>query len=154
MGDTHAERKYEKLSSLASLSHSGTLPRQTAQALEGFAHHMPWDSVRYDVEEEAVLKNNRILAFKTPNTTMQGGGGPRHAFRTAPNSWGVIATNRLEMEFVYQIGFDDGEAHTLNRHRYGPGVVDAEAGSVHVPAGGTVNVTLPPLTAEFWLEYA
>ena len=125
------------------------------QALEGFVKYMPWDSIRYSVDEQTLLKDNRILAFKTPNTTLTGGGGPRHAFKTAPNSWGVIVTNRKQLDaFTYEIGFDDGVAHTLKRHRYGPGLVDAAAGTVHVPAGKTVNATLPPLTAEFWLEYA
>lgn len=124
------------------------------QALHGFVKHMPWDCVRFSVGEETVLLDQRIMAFKTPNGTLTGAGGPQHAYTTPPNQWGVVATNRGPDEFTYQLSFDDGQPHTLQRHRYGPGQIDVPAGTVLVPADGYVNVTLPSTTAEFWLEYA
>ena len=35
-------------------------------ALRGFLEFMPWDSVRYSVEEDEVRKDQRIMAWKTP----------------------------------------------------------------------------------------
>lgn len=61
--------------------------------MAGFAKHMPWDSTRVDVVESEVNTDARIVAFKTPNTTLShGGGGPLHAYKTPPGRLGMWAT--------------------------------------------------------------
>jgi hypothetical protein len=47
-------------------------------------------------------------------------------------------------------------AHRTSSHqRYTPDDAgyNVSLGSIIVPAGGEVNITVPPLTIEFWLEY-
>ncbi len=112
---------------------------------------MPWNSVRYNVSESATLQSQRIMAFRTPAESGQG--GPLHA-DTPPNRWGVFLTNRYTVHnFTFVLNFDDDADHVLQGHRYAPNVIDVSAGSVKVPRGASVNITLLPQTVEVWLEY-
>ena len=131
-------------------------------ALAGFAKIMPWNSVRYDVAEATVNDDARIMAFKTPSDTLtHGAGGPLHAFVTPPDRIGVVlaygrdVNNATGASFTYTLGFDDGRPHTLNGYRFtsDDSGYNISLGSVTVPASGYADITVPPLSIEFWIEW-
>ncbi|MGV9269620.1 hypothetical protein ACWDRR_33770 [Kitasatospora sp. NPDC003701] len=118
-------------------------------AVAGFVKFMPWDSVRYHVDEphpsDGVLNplqnarfnpNQRIMAWKTP------GGKP------------VIAiTNRSATPYTYTI--DTGTSATFRGYRYGPttnqqGITNTNG--TYGKSGPTLELTVPPMSIEFWVR--
>eukprot|EP00041_Stephanoeca_diplocostata_P013581 m.238549 g.238549 ORF g.238549 m.238549 type:complete len:634 (-) comp19390_c0_seq7:142-2043(-) len=129
-------------------------------AVAGFAKHMPWESTRLYVVESEVNRDARIVAFRTPATTLsRGDGGPLHAFKTPPGRLGIILAYGQHAlpssNYTYGISINDGQSHVLNGYRYTPDAsgYNVSIGTVTVPAQGTINITLQALTIEFWLEY-
>ena len=130
-------------------------------AVAGFAKIMPWDSVRYDVTEETVEPDARIMVFKTPEGTLtHGHGGPLHAYRTPPGKIGLVLAYGRDakpgVNFTYTVAFDDNQAHTLNGYRFTPDAsgYNVSLGSKTWSAGGAgIDITVPPLAIEFWVEW-
>ena len=99
-------------------------------ALAGFLKHMPWDSRRYEVEEDVVRKDNRILVFKTPKG------------KTV-----IVLTNRSGKPFTFKI--QTGSKKKFKGYRYTPSSRQADAGNL---SGKAFTPTLPDLSIEFWVE--
>ncbi|MFD4577120.1 hypothetical protein ACFWNK_32195 [Streptomyces sp. NPDC058417] len=97
----------------------------------GFVKYLPWDSVRYMVDESARLENQRIMAWKTP------AGKPVFA-----------VTNRSATEsFTYTV--DTQTAAPFEGHRYGPSTNNLGLG---FKTGPQLTITVPPLSVEFWVR--
>ncbi len=104
---------------------------QNWNSVAGFVQYMPWDSVRYGVDESAVLQDQRIMAWKTPQ------GKPVFA-----------VTNRSSTSsFTYTV--DTQTAATFQGHRFGPAVNNQ---TLPTQTGPTLTLTLPPLSIEFWVR--
>ncbi|ALO05930.1 glucan endo-1,6-beta-glucosidase [Streptomyces venezuelae] len=104
---------------------------QNWNAVAGFVKYMPWDSVRYMVDESARLTGQRIMAWKTPS------GKPVFAI-----------TNRSKTDsFTYTV--DTQTAARFEGHRYGPSTNDQALGS---KTGPQLSITVPPLSIEFWVR--
>ncbi|MFD5388878.1 hypothetical protein ACFWMG_28875 [Streptomyces sp. NPDC127074] len=104
-------------------------------AVAGFLRYMPWDSVRYHVDEPRhadgkPYTDHRIMAWRTPQ------GDPV-----------FVVTNRSEDKpFTYRVDTQTKEA--FHGHRYGPSVNDMSIGTEHGPR---LTLTVPPLSIEFWV---
>lgn len=104
---------------------------QNWNGVAGFVTYMPWDSVRYHVEESTTHRDQRIMAWKTP------GGKPVFA-----------VTNRSSSEsFTYTV--DTQTAASFEGHRYGPTVNNQ---TLAAKSGPKLTITVPPLSVEFWVR--
>ncbi|MFF2042745.1 hypothetical protein ACFVVX_20165 [Kitasatospora sp. NPDC058170] len=105
-------------------------------AVSGFVKYMPWDSVRYHVDEPrhtdgAYYSEHRIMAWRTT------AGKPVFAL-----------TNRSATEpFTYTV--DTQTAAGFQGHRYGPATNDR---TLAAKTGPTLEITVPPLSIEFWVR--
>ncbi|MCL2730404.1 MAG: hypothetical protein FWE15_10325 [Actinomycetia bacterium] len=104
---------------------------QNWNAVAGFVTYMPWNSVRYAVDESAVLPDQRIMAWRTA------GGKPVFAI-----------TNRSTTDsFTFTV--DTRTAAPFQGHRYGPSTNNATIGT---RSGPELTLTVPPLSIEFWVR--
>lgn len=126
-GDTNSYGKYDDIE-----EGHWDYNYQNWNSVRGFLKHMPWDSVRYDVTEDEVRRDQRIMAFKTPEGRLV-----------------VALTNRSEdAAFSFQI--DTGVDAVFRGYRYTP---DSEDEIELEPlAGSQIRPTLPPLSIEFWVQ--
>ncbi|GAB3713402.1 hypothetical protein GCM10027598_20710 [Amycolatopsis oliviviridis] len=99
-------------------------------AVAGFVKYMPWNSVRYSVDESAKLGDQRIMAWKTPQ------GKPVFAI-----------TNRSTSAFTYTV--DTQTASSFEGHRFGPATHDLRLG---LKTGPSLTLTVPPSSIEFWVR--
>ncbi|MFE6748239.1 hypothetical protein ACFVGM_20480 [Kitasatospora purpeofusca] len=105
-------------------------------AVAGFVKYMPWDSVRYGVDEPrhtdgSYYADHRIMAWRTPQ------GKPVFA-----------VTNRSATEaFTYTV--DTQTAAAFQGNRFGPATNNQNLGS---KTGPTLEITVPPLSVEFWIR--
>jgi hypothetical protein len=104
-------------------------------AMAGFLRYMPWDSRRYEVAEDRLRPDNRILAFKTPEGKLA-----------------VVVTNRSGVPFTFRI--DAGIEGALGGYRYTPDEAGPEYRGVALGArrGPSIAVTVPDMAFEFWVE--
>lgn len=100
-------------------------------AVAGFVQFMPWDSTRLQVDEPSVLKDQRIMAWKTPQ------GKP------------VIALTNRSTTTSFTFSVDTGTAAGFSGYRYGPTTRQQSAGHQVGPA---LTVVLPPDSIEFWVR--
>ncbi|MED7949799.1 hypothetical protein [Streptomyces sp. BE303] len=103
---------------------------QNWNAVHGFVKYMPWNSVRYGVDESAVLPDQRIMAWKTAQ------GKPVFAI-----------TNRSNSPFTYTV--DTQTAAQFHGARFGPSTNNLALGA---KAGPQLTITVPPLSIEFWIR--
>jgi O-glycosyl hydrolase len=103
------------------------------RAIVGFLEKMPWDSVRYQVDEASTRYDQRILAFR------QGG---------AAGKLVVVVTNRGPSNYTYNISSGLSGA-TFRGYRYSPTDYAVDLGT---KTGGAINVTVPSLKIEFWVQ--
>ncbi len=103
---------------------------QNFHSVAGFLRYMPWDSRRYHVEEDVIRKDNRIMAYRTPQGKLV-----------------LVVTNRSATPFTFNIDLD--KARRFTGHRYTPKERDLPAGSL---SGKTIRPSVPPLAIEFWVE--
>ncbi|QKW07602.1 hypothetical protein HUT18_15675 [Streptomyces sp. NA04227] len=96
----------------------------------GFVKYLPWDSVRYMVDESTRLKDQRIMAWKTPS------GKPVFA-----------VTNRSATE-SFTFGVDTQTSGSFEGRRYGPATNNKALG---LKSGPQLSLTVPPLSIEFWI---
>ena len=99
-------------------------------ALAGFLKYMPWDSRRYEVQEDEIRNDNRILAFKTPDGKLV-----------------IVVTNRSGHPFSFKI--ETGSKNMFKGFRYTPGERNVPLG---VSNGQSLAPILPDLSIEFWIE--
>ncbi|OKI12754.1 hypothetical protein A6A07_18045 [Streptomyces sp. CB03911] len=105
-------------------------------AVSGFVKYLPWDSVRYGVDEPrhtdgSYYSEHRIMAWRTAT------GKPVFA-----------VTNRSATEpFTYTV--DTRTAAPFQGHRYGPATNDQ---TLPAKTGPTLEITVPPLSIEFWVR--
>jgi len=102
-------------------------------SIKGFIKLIPWNSVRIEVTEEQIELDNRILVVKTP----------------VQNKLIIVLTNRQNSTFTFNIQ-TGVQGSSFNGIRYTPQTADLEVGSQK--GRGTLAITLPPLSIEFWLE--
>ncbi|WP_199882063.1 hypothetical protein [Streptomyces sp. CB03911] len=105
-------------------------------AVSGFVKYLPWDSVRYHVEEPlhtdgSYYSEHRIMAWRTT------AGKPVFAL-----------TNRSATE-SYTYTVDTQTAAAFQGHRYGPATTDQ---TLPAKTGPTLEITVPPLSIEFWVR--
>lgn len=100
-------------------------------AIAGFLHHMPWDSVRLTVEEPQVLMNNRIMAWKTPDG--------RRVF--------AVTNRNTDSDFEFEV--DTVREGDFTGYLYTPYERDTVIGTV---SGSLLSITVAPQTIQFWVE--
>lgn len=104
---------------------------QNFNSIRGFLKYMPWDSVRYDVTEDQVRYDQRIMSYKTPDGRQI-----------------VAVTNRSTDYFKFNI--DMGKDSVYRGYRYTP--TDKDEIVLGVQSGSVINPVLAPLSIEFWVE--
>ncbi|MFF3402888.1 hypothetical protein ACFYW6_30810 [Streptomyces sp. NPDC002659] len=102
-------------------------------ALAGFLQYMPWDSVRYHVDEPKhsdgkPYTEHRIMAWRTPT-----------------NKPVFVVTNRAGKPFTYTV--DTQTKGDFLGHRYGPSTNNKSIGTKQGPK---LTLTVPPMSIEFW----
>jgi O-glycosyl hydrolase len=99
-------------------------------ALAGFLKYMPWNSVRYHVEEDVIRTDNRIMAFKTPNGKLV-----------------LVLTNRSGKPFTFTVA--TGINSRFKGYRFTP--QQRNVPLKQKPGTKLVN-TLTDLSVEFWVQ--
>ena len=92
---------------------------------------MPWDSRRYNVQEDVELHDNRIMAWKTPE-----------------GKFVVALTNRSDKWFEFDVNLD--KARTMKGYRFSRSGRDVEVGSN--AGSSSFSAKLKPWSIEFWVE--
>jgi hypothetical protein len=101
-------------------------------SMAGFVKHLPWDSVRLNVDEDEVRGDNRILAWRAPDGRL-----------------GFALTNRSGSAFRFRV--DAGKETAFQGWRYTP----LRAGiRLELAQGPELSVDVPNLAIEFWVESA
>jgi len=103
---------------------------QHYNGIAGFLAHMPWDSQRFEVEEDEVLYNQRIMAWKRPD-----------------GKFVFALTNRSNRPFEFSITMD--KVRSFTGHRYDEDELDITLSS---QSGSNHSITLEPWSIEFWVE--
>ena len=93
--------------------------------------YLPWNSVRYHVDEGLLSANHRIMAWRTPNGKL-----------------GLALTNRTTSPYTFDISVP-GTSRQFTGHRYDAGRADMTLARV---AGSTLTLTVPSYSIEFWIE--
>ena len=107
---------------------------QNWNSIRGFLKHMPWDSVRYDVTEDEVRTDQRIMSYKTPEGRLV-----------------IVLTNRAQ-DTAFTFNIDTGTDAVFRGYRYTPrGAEEIELAPL---SGSTISPTLLPLSIEFWVQDA
>lgn len=107
---------------------------QNWNAIRGFLKYMPWDSVRYTVDEDEVRYDQRIMAWKTPEGQL------------------VIALTNRSTDDAFQFDITTGLDATFHGYRYTPS--GKEEIALESQTGTTISPLLPPLSIEFWVQEA
>ena len=104
-------------------------------ALAGFLKHMPWNSRRFEVAEDVVRKNQRILAFKTLAEKLV-----------------FVITNRGDEPFAFNV--NTSKNASFKGYRYTPeeGGVDSRGVEIGVKSGEKFSVELQAMSWDFWVE--
>ncbi|MFB7673349.1 hypothetical protein ACFC26_18270 [Kitasatospora purpeofusca] len=107
-------------------------------AVAGFVRYLPWDSVRYHVEEPVhddgtPYRDHRIMAWRTPEG--------KQVF--------AITNRSATTPFTYTV--DTRTAAAFQGHRFGPTLHNRTLSTV---TGPTLALTVPPLSIEFWVRTA
>jgi O-glycosyl hydrolase len=100
-------------------------------AVAGFVKYMPWNSVRYHVDEATMSPNHRIMAWRSPAGKLT-----------------VALTNRSATGYTFDIRLL-GSSRQFTGYRYTASRADAVVGSA---AGTALRLTVPSLSIEFWVE--
>jgi len=115
---------------------------QNYNALAGFLAYMPWNSVRYDVNESSVSGDRRVMAWKTPAGKLV-----------------FAVTNRTGADSSYQVVLSSSKTFTGHLYDSTPrNQVQADntgqylGKPVGTITGTTLNLTIPNLSIQFWVE--
>ena len=102
--------------------------------IAGFLKYMPWDSVRYTVEEAQAKADNRVMAWKTPE-----------------GKFVVALTNRSADWYAFSITLDS--ARTFVGHSFDAGHLDRILDEKEVSAQGSVlTAKVKPWSIVFLVE--
>ena len=108
---------------------------QNWNAIRGFLKYMPWDSVRYTVDEDVTRYDQRIMAWKTPEGQL------------------VIALTNRDESNAFQFNLNTGlDGKTFHGYRYTPW--DHDEIDLGTKTGAQIDPTLPALSIEFWVQDA
>jgi O-glycosyl hydrolase len=105
--------------------------KQNWHSIAGFLEYMPWNSVRYGVDEATVRNDNRIMAWKTPQGKF------------------VIALTNRSSTNSFTFNIDVGGNRSFAGYRYTPSQANIALGARN---GTAIAPTLPPQSVEFWVE--
>ena len=96
---------------------------------------MPWNSRRYYVDEDIVRKDQRILAYMTPEGKIA-----------------YVVTNRSEKDFTFNIKTSDNMSKSFKGYRYTPENAgkDFMGEEIGLYEGNEIN--LPSMSWDFWVE--
>lgn len=100
-------------------------------AVAGFLKYMPWNSVRYHVEEGVMRPNQRIMAWRSPAGKLT-----------------IALTNRSSTPYTFDIALC-GSARQFTGYRYDATRANVNIGTV---SGAVLPVTVPSYSIEFWVE--
>jgi O-glycosyl hydrolase len=100
-------------------------------ALAGFLKYMPWNSVRFHVDEGFMSANHRIMAWRSPAGKLT-----------------IALTNRTTAPFKFDIAVL-GSVREFNGYRYDSTRANMTIGSA---AGAVLSLTVPSYSIEFWVE--
>jgi O-glycosyl hydrolase len=100
-------------------------------AVAGFLKYLPWNSVRYHVDESVIRPNQRIMAWRSPAGKLT-----------------VALTNRSSAAYAFDIALL-GSARQFTGHRYDATRANVNLGTV---SGVVLPVTVPANSIEFWVE--
>ncbi|GAA3455089.1 hypothetical protein [Dactylosporangium matsuzakiense] len=103
---------------------------QNFNGIHGFVKYLPWNSVRYAVDEATVRSDQRIMAWKTP------AGKLVFAF-----------TNRSTSTVSYTI--DTGSARVFQGQQYTPAARNTNLAD---KTGPVLTLSLSPTSLQFWIE--
>ena len=100
-------------------------------AVAGFLKYMPWNSVRYQVDEGVMRANQRIMAWRSPAGKLT-----------------FALTNRSTAAYTFKIALI-GLPRQLTGHRY-----DATRANVTLEtvSANVLQMTVPAYSIEFWVE--
>ena len=108
---------------------------QNWNAIRSFLKYMPWDSVRYTVDEDVTRYDQRIMAWKTPEGQL------------------VIALTNRDESGAFQFNLNTGlDGKKFHGYRYTPW--DHEEIDLGTKTGSQIDPTLPALSIEFWVQEA
>nr|BEK63515.1 hypothetical protein KPHV_07420 [Kitasatospora purpeofusca] len=121
-------------------------------AVAGFVRFMPWDSVRYNVEEPHPTEANGGLKTHPNGVTTPGNVTYRPdqrimAWKTPGGKPVLVVTNRGNANYTFTV--DTRTTGTFRGYRYGPSTNMAGVGA---KSGTTLTLTVPPLSIEFWVH--
>ncbi|OXU15630.1 golvesin C-terminal-like domain-containing protein [Sedimentisphaera salicampi] len=103
-------------------------------AIAGFLKYMPWDSVIYNVDEDSVRMDNRILAWKTPDGKLV-----------------LAVTNRSpDAPFVFNV--DVGVNEVFKGYRYTSQTRNNDGDFIGSSSGEQISCEVPPFSIEFWVQ--
>jgi O-glycosyl hydrolase len=100
-------------------------------AVAGFLKYMPWNSVRYHVDEGVMKPNQRIMAWRSPAGKLT-----------------IALTNRSSAAYTFDIALL-GSARQFTGHRYDATHANVTVGTVR---GAVLPVRVPSNSIEFWVE--
>jgi len=100
-------------------------------AVAGFLKYLPWNSVRYHVDETVLRPNQRIMAWRSPAGKLT-----------------IALTNRSNASYTFDIGLL-GAARQFTGHRYDATRANVTLASV---SGDALRVSVPAYSIEFWVE--
>ncbi|MBD5233985.1 MAG: hypothetical protein HDS65_07405 [Bacteroidales bacterium] len=104
---------------------------QNFNGIAGFLKYMPWNSRRYEVQEDNATHNNRIMAWKTPE-----------------GKFVIALTNRSDEWYEFNVDLDKNMK--LTGHRYNKNGIDQDLGTSDGSA--TLSAKVRPWSIEFWVE--
>ena len=90
---------------------------------------MPWNSIRYEVTEDEVRSDNRIMSYQTPEGNQV-----------------IVLTNRSESD-LFTFNIDTNLDDTWHGYRYTP--QSENEISLGTLSGEEISPVLPPLSIEF-----
>ena len=111
-------------------------------AIAGFLSYMPWNSVRYDVTEGAVSRDQRVMAWKTPAGKLV-----------------FAVTNRTGQDTGYRVNLPSSKNFTGYLFDSTPRNVTQADGTgqykgkpLGPKSGSVLDLQIPDLSIQFWVE--
>lgn len=111
-------------------------------AIAGFLSYMPWNSTRYDVKENAVSNDQRVMAWKTPAGKLV-----------------FAVTNRTGRDTGYRVNLPASKNFsgflfdaTPRNQTQADGTGQYKGKPLGPKSGSTLDLLIPDLSIQFWVE--